>query len=59
MTEAVLEPVRLADYRVPAFLIDTVHLDIRLDRTRTCIVATLAIRPNPESGLDGPLLAGS
>jgi aminopeptidase N len=55
MSEAALEPVRLADYRVPAFLIETVHLDIGLDRTQTRIVATLAIRRNPASGEHGPL----
>ncbi|MDQ0394529.1 aminopeptidase N [Labrys monachus] len=55
MSEAVLEPVRLADYRVPAFLIDTVHLDIRLDRTRTRIVATLAMRPNAAADSPAPL----
>ena len=49
MTEAALEPVRLADYRVPAFLIDTVHLDIRLERTQTRIVSTLTLRRNPHS----------
>ncbi|MBP0578295.1 aminopeptidase N [Labrys sp. LIt4] len=49
MTEAALEPVRLADYRVPAFLIDTVHLDIRLERTQTRIVSTLTLRRNPQS----------
>ena len=28
-------PVRLADYRAPEFLIDTVKLDIRLDPEKT------------------------
>ncbi|GLS22879.1 aminopeptidase N [Labrys miyagiensis] len=55
MSDTALEPVRLVDYRVPAFLIDTVHLDIGLDRTQTRIVATLAIRRNPASEERGPL----
>ena len=49
MSQTELEPVRLSDYRVPAFLIDTVDLDIHLDRSKTRIVSTLAIRPNPKS----------
>ncbi|MFT4130699.1 M1 family aminopeptidase, partial [Labrys sp. (in: a-proteobacteria)] len=55
MTAAALEPVRLADYRVPAFLIDTVHLDIRLERTQTRIVSTLTLRRNPHSAGQGAL----
>jgi aminopeptidase N len=55
MSEASLEPVRLADYRAPAFLIDTVHLDISLDRTQTRIVSTLVLRRNPASKEAGPL----
>ena len=34
------QPVRLADYRVPDFLIDSVDLDISLDRHATRVVAT-------------------
>ncbi|CAM5769975.1 aminopeptidase N [Labrys miyagiensis] len=55
MSETALEPVRLADYRVPAFLIETVHLDINLDRTQTRIVSTLAVSRNPASQDTGPL----
>ncbi len=40
-------PVRLADYRVPDYLIDTVDLDIGLDRHATRVRATLSMRPNP------------
>jgi aminopeptidase N len=39
-------PVRLADYRPPEFLVDTVHLDIRLDPKATRVTARLALRPN-------------
>src|ERR1700733_11314072 len=41
------QPVRLADYRVPDFLIDSVDVDISLDRGATRVVATLALRPHP------------
>jgi aminopeptidase N len=39
-------PVRLADYHPPEFLVDTVHLDIRLDPKATRVTARLALRPN-------------
>ncbi len=38
-------PFRLADYSPPEYRIDTVHLDIRLDRTATRVIARLTIRP--------------
>ena len=40
-------PVRLQDYRPPDWLIDTVNLDIALDRNATRVRAKLAVRPNP------------
>ena len=40
-------PVRLKDYRPPAYLIDRVHLDIALDPTRTRVRSRLSMRPNP------------
>ena len=46
-------PVRLADYRAPEFLIDTVKLDIRLDPEKTKVIAVLALRRNGEG--TGPL----
>src|SRR5271166_1538664 len=48
MRTSVGQPVRLADYRVPDFLIDSVELDVSLDRKATEVVSTLRIRPNPE-----------
>jgi aminopeptidase N len=54
-TEAA-QPVRLSDYRPPDFLIDTVHLDVRLHDTATRVVAKLALRPNP-AGKSGAALA--
>ena len=49
------QPVRLEDYRVPDFLVDTVDLDISLDREATRVVATLAMRPHPEGRPDAAL----
>jgi aminopeptidase N len=42
------QPIRLADYRPPDYLIDGVDLDIRLDRNATRVVARLKLRPNPQ-----------
>ncbi len=41
------QPVRLAEYRVPDFLIDHVEMDISLSRDATRVVSELSIRPNP------------
>ncbi len=50
------QPVRLSDYRVPDYLIDTVELCFRLSRHATRIDAMLAIRPNPEGRAGAPLV---
>jgi aminopeptidase N len=55
MRTATGQPVRLEDYRVPDFLIDSVDLDISLDRHATRVAAVLHIRPNPEGRPDAPL----
>ncbi len=47
MRTAVGQPVRLEDYRVPDYLVDSVDLDISLDRNAARVVAVLAMRPNP------------
>ena len=49
------KPVRLADYRVPDYLIDRVDLDIRLDASATVVISKLAIRPNPAGEVGAPL----
>jgi len=41
------QPVRLADYRPPAFLIDTVHLDFDLREDETIVRSRLELRRNP------------
>ena len=49
-------PIRLEDYRPPAFLVDHVDLDIRLDPSRTRVRARLSIRPNPGYGVHEDML---
>src|SRR6201997_4080866 len=50
------QPVRLADYQPPAFLIDTVDLVFELGGTDTRVKSRLRIRRNPQSsGLKAPL----
>ncbi len=48
MTPDAAPRVRLADYRPPNHLVDTVELDIRLEPERTQVKARLSLRPNPE-----------
>jgi aminopeptidase N len=43
------QPVRLAEYRPPAFVIDTVDLVFDLGDTETRVKSRLAVRRNPES----------
>ena len=40
-------PVRLDDYRPPAWLVETVKLDVSLDQAATRVRATLDLKPNP------------
>ena len=46
--------VRLADYRVPDYLIDQVELDFALDPAATVVTSRLSVRRNP-AGQGGPL----
>jgi aminopeptidase N len=54
MRTDVAHPIRLADYRPPDYLIDTVDLDVVLHPTAARVTARLAIRPNPagRAGVD-------
>ncbi|QFR31750.1 aminopeptidase N [Ancylobacter sp. TS-1] len=54
--DAVTQPVRLSDYRPPDWLVDTVHLDVRLHPTATRILARLAMRPNPQGREGSPIV---
>jgi aminopeptidase N len=49
-------PVRLADYRPPDWLVETVELDIALDATATRVRATLKLRPNGNGATPAPLV---
>src|SRR5438094_6191209 len=49
-------PVRLQDYRPPDWLIETVDLNMALDRTATRVRATLHLKPNPQAGAPAPLV---
>ncbi|MFY9829120.1 MAG: aminopeptidase N [Rhodoplanes sp.] len=49
-------PVRLADYRPPDWLVDSVDLDVALHPTRTRVRARLALRPNPQAGSPAPVI---
>jgi aminopeptidase N len=47
--------VRLSDYRPPDWLVETVHLDFKLDATRAPVRATIVFKPNPAAGAPAPL----
>jgi aminopeptidase N len=49
-------PVRLADYRPPDWLIDTVELDVSLKPKATRVRAVLSLRPNPQATTPRPLV---
>jgi aminopeptidase N len=49
------QPVRLADYRPPAFLISSVDLAFELDPAATKVASRLALRRNPAAGPDETL----
>ena len=48
-------PVRLSEYLPPDWLVETVHLDVKLDATRSPVRATLRLKPNPASSAAAPL----
>src|SRR5262249_14481489 len=47
-------PVRLADYRPPDWLVETVDLDVSLDPTSTVVRARLRLKPNPLAPAPAP-----
>ncbi len=53
MRTDVPQPIRLADYRPPAFLVESIEMDFNLERRATRVKAKLAIRRNGEH--DEPL----
>jgi aminopeptidase N len=56
MRTDVARPVRLADYRPPDYLIETVDLTIRLEAGKTLVSSRLALRPNPAGRNGAPLI---
>jgi len=50
------QPIRLADYAPPTFLVDTVDLDIDIHAAHTRVRATLALRRNPAADPHGALV---
>ena len=48
-------PVRLAEYRPPDWLVETVDLQVNLHPTQTPVRATLKLKPNPAAGAPAPL----
>ncbi len=49
------QPIRLSDYRVPDYLVDSVALDIVLHPTATRVRSTLKLCPNPKGVSGAPL----
>ena len=49
-------PVRLAEYRPPDWLVETVALDVKLHPTQTPVRASLQLKPNPAAGAPAPLV---
>ncbi len=50
------QPVRLADYQAPDFLIPQVFLDVRLAGAQTSVQARLEISPQPHRAHNAPLV---
>lgn len=44
------QPVHLSDYQAPAFKIQALHLDIRLDPEETVVISTMSIERDLENG---------
>src|SRR6516162_3542464 len=49
-------PVRLADYRPPDWLVETVDLDVSLGATNTVVRSRLRLKPNPLAAAPAPLV---
>jgi aminopeptidase N len=49
-------PVCLIDYRPPDWLVETVELDVALDRKATRVRACLTLKPNPQAAAPAPLV---
>src|SRR3954467_1503971 len=47
--------IRLSEYRPPDWLVDDVHMDVKLHPTQTPVRTTLKLKPNPAAGAPAPL----
>ncbi len=56
MSHAKPEPIFLADYRPPDFLVERVELDVALAPSKTRVASRLSLRPNPDAAGGKPLL---
>jgi aminopeptidase N len=58
MRTDIAQPIRLKDYRPPDWLVDRVSLAVSLHPTQTKVLATLSLRPNPDSAAAPLVLDG-
>ncbi|HVZ54253.1 MAG TPA: aminopeptidase N [Pseudolabrys sp.] len=58
MRTDIAQPIRLKDYLPPAWLVETVQLDVSLHPTKTTVRATIAFKPNPDSAAAPLVLDG-
>ena len=49
-------PIRLADYRSPDWLVETVDLDVSLGPANTVVRARLRLKPNPQAPAPAPVV---
>src|SRR5262245_46934434 len=47
--------IRLSEYRPPDWLVDNVHMEVKLHPTQTPVRTTLKLKPNPAAGAPAPL----
>lgn len=52
------QTIYLKDYTAPAYLVDTVDLDISIETGATTVTATLAMRRNPDVAAQALVLDG-
>jgi len=58
MRTDIASTIRLADYQPPAWLVETVHLDVSLHPSESKVRATLALKPNPHAAAAPLVLDG-
>ena len=49
MKDAAPQPIYLADYTPPPWLVDTIELTFRLGASGTRVLSRIAFRPNPKA----------